>query len=839
MNYGGTITNCWGIDAAPPSNTIDLIDLLYSTGIEDMSFDTNVWTKLPTDKEKLIAYYPSTSSRHAFSTSYEAYLVFKQSDKATPVYLGDVVFNYDVKLKFPDSNDFSVRPKAFAIKIDNRVIADNLSLNRTLYTCKLDTAGETTFTLWCDGSNSEFLPDKLTKDFTLNIERRDPPASDFKFTLPAELKFDGSEKEVTVEPADGIVGMGTVTVHYYSDGELMESAPVNAGDYTFTIDVSDDGDNYKAASGLTDSTWAFTIEKADAPKVTAKNAYYTYAESGEKTIDVDKLPENAGTVGNPRYTSTGKAVKEFSVSYSDGVITFTLADNIAINDRGVILIELPSQNYTDMKITVNVGITDKQERMAPELMDFDLVFTSKGSDITANIVTELTEVEFSFDGVNWSDVNTAPVGHEQNVTVFIRFIETEKYKLSPASSRSGDTGHGTLVHHARIEPDCTKTGNIEYWECEVCSKYFSDENGTAEITLESTILAITSHTEAPAVMENVKPATCTEDGSYDEVIYCSVCKTKLSTEPKTIPATGHKWSEKYESDKTGHWHKCEACSEINDFENHVSDGPATTRKAEICIVCGYEIAPKKSSGGSGGSGGSSGGPKDTTVENKPALNGTHKSWTEIAAELGRQNGGSAVITLNGETTVPADVIKAIMNSKIKVEFVIDSVKSWLVDGGKITAVKAADLSAIPGNADKTALRGINGADLKINGTGVPSDMKLKFRKEYAGQFANVYGLADGKLTFQGCFRVDTDGAVVISGADAAGEYIVMVCEYSDLPGDMTNDGVLNALDASAVLKSIVGAADGANQLMADFNGDGTVNALDASAILKYIVSPAA
>ena len=63
----------------------------------------------------------------------------------------------------------------------------------------------------------------------------------------------------------------------------------------------------------------------------------------------------------------------------------------------------------------------------------------------------------------------------------------------------------------------------------------------------------------------------------------------------------------------------------------------------------------------------------------------------------------------------------------------------------------------------------------------------------------------------------------------------MVCGFSDLPGDMSNDGVLNAMDANAVLKDIVGLESGVNPLMADFNGDGNVNAMDASAILKRIV----
>lgn len=62
----------------------------------------------------------------------------------------------------------------------------------------------------------------------------------------------------------------------------------------------------------------------------------------------------------------------------------------------------------------------------------------------------------------------------------------------------------------------------------------------------------------------------------------------------------------------------------------------------------------------------------------------------------------------------------------------------------------------------------------------------------------------------------------------------MVCKFSDIVGDMSNDGVLDERDSSAILKSIIGAESGANPLMADFNGDGTVNALDASAILKLI-----
>ena len=42
------------------------------------------------------------------------------------------------------------------------------------------------------------------------------------------------------------------------------------------------------------------------------------------------------------------------------------------------------------------------------------------------------------------------------------------------------------------------------------------------------------------VFENVVPATCTEAGSYDSVVYCSICKIELYRETKTVSAAGHK-----------------------------------------------------------------------------------------------------------------------------------------------------------------------------------------------------------------------------------------------------------------------------------------------------------
>jgi hypothetical protein len=215
------------------------------------------------------------------------------------------------------------------------------------------------------------------------------------------------------------------------------------------------------------------------------------------------------------------------------------------------------------------------------------------------------------------------------------------------------------------------------------------------------------------------------------------------------------------------------------------------------------------------------------------MNGKEISWGDIAAMLEKLTPGShAVIELNGKTDVPENIFTIASKNRLTLEFVLDSVKSWIVDGAKLTAVSAADLSILTGKTDKSALRGAVGADLKVSGTDIPAGLKLNVRKEFAGYFANLYKSVNEKLEFQGCGRVNEDGSVTLPGANSAGDYVVMICRFSDLPGDMNNDGALNALDASALLKHIIGLAAGENPEVSDLNGDNTVNALDAAIILK-------
>lgn len=87
---------------------------------------------------------------------------------------------------------------------------------------------------------------------------------------------------------------------------------------------------------------------------------------------------------------------------------------------------------------------------------------------------------------------------------------------------------------------CTEAGNIAYWYCADCGKYYRDADCTAEISFSNTV----------------------------------------------IEATGHTYSLEWTNDTTHHWHKatCEHSVEISDYSAHSFD-------EGVCTICAYTQIP--------------------------------------------------------------------------------------------------------------------------------------------------------------------------------------------------------------------------------------------------------
>lgn len=515
--------------------------------IKDEDFNPDIWTKKANDKEKGIAYYPSLGENNAVGVNYTTGLSFERADTNAPAYGENITFNVKALVNLaPNGQTIPAEDTegSFEIRIGDTTVVNAAEFRDGTATYNARTAGATTFTLVYKGNDNSFFSEKtknLIVDIAparLTVECEGIACGTYGNKL-RELKVTGLSAKLESETIDGTWQIIGDEVPYVGDD----------GTYTATFTPAQHPEYYQP---LTASV-KLAIEKAEVSAIPMQNLYYSWAAKGEKEVQIPGLPEDRGTtelISKVKSDDANVLATDQAIRYSEGKLIFTLGENTMedITHSAAIQIVLGSQNYKDIFVNITIHRTARADREdTPDPDAFDMTFTVSGNDLAAQITTDRTDVEFSFDGTDWGQTKSTGVGHNEKVTARIRYAETDDYNASPAVSKTWNSGHGPLNRHDRVEPTCQAEGSIEYWTCDVCGLYFASADGSKSITATEIVL----------------------------------------------PKTDHSWAEGYLSDMTGHWHKCGVCGITSNTEKHASGGAATTERAEICTVCGYEIAPKK------------------------------------------------------------------------------------------------------------------------------------------------------------------------------------------------------------------------------------------------------
>lgn len=151
----------------------------------------------------------------------------------------------------------------------------------------------------------------------------------------------------------------------------------------------------------------------------------------------------------------------------------------------------------------------------------------------------------------------------------------------PNNRPDRDVCDHSLTQVAAVRETCTTDGNLQYWFCSKCGKYFADGNAAEEIDENNTTIAA-HHT---LTHESGKKATCTTDGNID-YFHCSVCGENFLDEDGinkvdkvTLESTGHVVGEKWEYDEKGHWKVCGKCEQRVDYHPHNFED-------YVCTDCG-------------------------------------------------------------------------------------------------------------------------------------------------------------------------------------------------------------------------------------------------------------
>lgn len=531
-------------------STLQLTSSSFFKELKDNGFDPAIWTKKANDKENGIAYYPSLGENNAVGVKYTTGLQFERADDVTPTYGQDITFNAKALVNFvTDEQPISAEDTegSFEIRIGDTPVVSAADFKNGIATYKAQTVGETIFTLVYTGTNSSFFPEQTTKDLTVNInpalltvEGKGIAGGTYGNKL-RELKVTRLTAKLGTEPIDGTwqIQSDDDKVPYVGDSET----------YTATFIPTEHPEYYQTLTAQV----KLEISKAIAPKIQDLDLKYSWAAKGEKAVQIPGLPEDLGETTMEVImldNSMNVLAADPDIKYSEGKLLFTLGENTMddIGEHAIVSVQLRSKNYNDIVFGITITRTAKADREdTPDPDAFDMTFTVSGNDLAAQITTDRTDVEFRFDGTDWGQTKSTGVGHNGKVTAQIRYAETDDYNASPAVSKTWNSGHGPLNRHDRVEPTCQAEGSIEYWTCDVCGLYFASADGSKSITATEIVL----------------------------------------------PKTDHSWAEGYLSDMTGHWHKCGVCGITSNTEKHASGGAATTERAEICTICGYEIAPKK------------------------------------------------------------------------------------------------------------------------------------------------------------------------------------------------------------------------------------------------------
>ena len=353
----------------------------------------------------------------------------------------------------------------------------------------------------------------------------------------------GDFKELDKKEGYTYISTNPEIIEIDEDGKIIAKA---AG--TTTIIVTDKNGNTKEIAVTVNPTdnISFDIDNIENNEIKIEEGASTVLNlKSANTLNLENLkfetsnPEVATIDKEGNIVAVSKGTTTITV-YSDNSVPKTFT--ITVDKPGEISMSMDSKKTETLKLSGarKTLSFDTDKKLAYESSDTDIVTVDENGNVIAkNVGTTFITVKDE-DGkikkieviVKPSDNIVASIDGDKDGKIEIEATENKKLSLS-----SNDTLILKNVSYVSSNPNIVKIdndGNIE-----------AINEGTASITIKSDnsidkVITITvGHKKGDIVKENIKDATCTSTGSYDEVVYCTFCGDEISRIKKTIPVSKH------------------------------------------------------------------------------------------------------------------------------------------------------------------------------------------------------------------------------------------------------------------------------------------------------------
>lgn len=387
-------------------------------------------------------------------------------------------------------------------------------------------------------------------------------------------------------------GTGTV----YGDVTLQEDITINQGESLTIRDGAslNTGDNKVTVNGGTlngedkiTGTVKYTpsITTASLPEGKVNEEYDAFLTAdGSEPIEWSVIQEDSLPTGLS--LSKGGKITGKPTAPGDYVFTVTASNDVGSVSKELTITVKDVDPIYSIQNSGDINFADAIEGYTPEVKT--ITITNDGNQpITLNQPVSSESFE-----VGTLSKTTLSVGETAEFTVqpktgLLAGSYDEDIKITGTNNGQSTSSivnvKFNVKHNAvkveRKDPTCTEKGNIEYWYCEACRKYFQDEALTKELKQEETILPATGHNLTKV---NEKKPTVDAGGNI-EYWYCEVCNKYFSDEkaeheitledtiiaklPKFVSGANQEWTK---GSKDGLTFKID--TDIKEFKKVLVDG---------------------------------------------------------------------------------------------------------------------------------------------------------------------------------------------------------------------------------------------------------------------------
>ena len=368
------------------------------------------------------------------------------------------------------------------------ILGKTFTLNATIAPSYINNTNVGTATIkWTDANDANIV---LSGQFEITPK-------EVGLTWNTTLTYNG-EEQVATATATELEGEDVCTV-------IVGGAQINVGtNYTATA-TGLSNPNYKLPTAVTQE---FSIEpKTDVVVTITENSGAVTYNAAEQTVSGYTFAANTELYTEADFTFSGTAeAKGTTVGEYDMNIAASDFSNTNANFANVTF------NVVDGKLTINKATT------IPNTLTQVGTYAKKIQQGERLLIENWQWAEDKDLEVGNNTVKAEYIGSDaaNYVNVIVNVLVIRVVCEHPED-------YVSIVN--ALEPTCIQSGYTGDRKCHYCGEIL--ETGDS--------LPVTAHKADSVVFENVVEATRTAAGSYDSVVYCSVCKVELSRTTVEVP----------------------------------------------------------------------------------------------------------------------------------------------------------------------------------------------------------------------------------------------------------------------------------------------------------------